>query len=144
MVMVMKTRMYKKFHFKFEGQTMWPRKIIDTVTHREITASLCGQCNKEVGMLLPRRYNDALFVSLPHSAKWASVWAWMVRVPHNLHQGLHWAQGWHGCGCTVLHFHHSGVFARCSDACLTACGCLGCLWWWLSSCIPIRETNIGN
>lgn len=98
---------------------MWPRKIIDTVTQREITDSLCRQ----IGMLLPQHYNDSLFVSLPHSAKWASVWAWMAKVHRSLHQGWHWAQGWHGCGCIVPQCHRSGVFVRCSDACLTAYGC---------------------
>lgn len=38
---------------------MLPRKIIDTMTRREITVSLY---NKHVGMLLPRRYNAAVCV----------------------------------------------------------------------------------
>lgn len=101
------------------GQMMRPRKIIDTVTQGGITSSLCGQCNKEIGMLRPH----SLSVSLPRSAKWASVWVWMARVHRNLHQGWHWAQDGHGCGCIVSHCHHSGSFVHCSDACLTACGC---------------------
>lgn len=140
-------RMYEKSCFMMaRGQMMWQRKIIDIVTQRERTGSLFRHWSKQIGMWLPQRYN-ATVVSLPHSAKWASVWAWMARVHHSLHQGWHWAQGWggYGCGCIVPRCHRSGVFVRCSDACPTACGCLGCLWWWLSSCIPKKgRINTGK
>ncbi len=44
-------RIYEEFWFVItNGQMMWPGKIIDIVTQREITGSLCTQWNKQIGM----------------------------------------------------------------------------------------------
>lgn len=57
-------RMLKKIQFYNDQRSDdLAKKIIDIVTQIEITGSLCRHWNKQIGMLLPQRYNDTLFIT---------------------------------------------------------------------------------